>query len=401
MVDYIFFGVAFSFADPSTVMASFVGMLTDSEPLIGLVGTLFAAGWLLPQLGIATFLARKPRKKPYLVFAIYAGRPLLVLVALAIWLGLTRYPATMLTAFFTLLGLFAVLDGIASVAWFDILGRAIPMTRRGRLIGAAQLISGVLGIGAGRLVEVVLGHPALPFPINYALLFTISAVLHAPSVVALTLLKEPEEDAPVKTERLSLREQLAELRTVWNGDSSFRQLMVSRWLTGLRELAISFYVVHAWEMFGLPQGRLIAARMAGGIVASLGLAWLSERRGPLPVVRLGSAAAVISPVLALGVHFLGPVLGNQADLVYLVIYFSLGFSLGSHMLGYFNCLLDMAPNGRRPLYIGLSNTLSGLLVPASFLGGVLLRATSYPALFAITSVCAIGGLVASLRLRLE
>ena len=152
-------------------------------------------------------MSRKPKKKPYLVWAVFVGRQTILLIALAVWFGLTRNPAVMLTVYFTLIGLFSVLDGIASVAWFDMLGRAIPMTRRGRLIGAAQLLSGVLGMAAGRLVEVILAHPALPFPSNYGVLFTIAAVLHTPSAVALALLREPEEDAPIKTEKLSLHEE--------------------------------------------------------------------------------------------------------------------------------------------------------------------------------------------------
>ncbi len=399
LTDYIFFSVAFSFADPGIVMPAFVGMLTDSAPIVGLVGTVFAAGWLLPQLGGAAMMSSRPRKKPYLVAAIYAGRPLILLLGLVTWSGLPRYPTAMLTAFFTMLGLFTALDGIASVAWFDILARAVPLTRRGRLIGISQLVSGFLGIGVGLLVEAILGSPVLPFPRNYGLLFILSGLAHVPSVVALSLIKEPEAEGAIGEERFSLRRVLGQLAAVWRSDPDFRRLTSVRWLTGLMQLATSFYVLHASEMFGLPQGRLLASRMAGGIVASLGLGWLSERRGPRPIIWLGSAAALGSPLLALLVHLVNPAAPIQADIAYRLVYFLLGVTFSAQMLGHFNYLLEIASDERRTLYIGLSNTLSGVLVPASFLGGVLLRATSYPVLFAVTAVCVAGGLVASLGLR--
>lgn len=398
MADYVFFSVAFSFADTGTVMPSFVGMMTDSKPIIGLVGTIFAGAWLIPQLGAATVLNRQQRKKPALMAAVYSGRPLFFILAALIWAGLTRHPEVMLTVFFTLIGVFSVLDGIASVAWFDILARAVPVTRRGRLLGVSQLLSGVLGVVIARLVEIILVHPALPFPSNYALLFALAAVAFIPSAVALALLKEPEEEL-VNQERLSLREQLKELVTLWRGDPTFRQLMASRWLTGLMDLSVSFYVLHAVTLFGISQGRLLAARTVGSIVASLGLGWLSDRRGPLPVIRVGSLTALGSPLLAMGLHlFVSPTL-PQAEWIYLAVYFLLGFTLNSRMLGHFNYVLEMAPEGKRPLYIGLSSTLTGVLVPASFLGGVLLQVTSYPVLFGITAACIVGGVVASFKLR--
>jgi hypothetical protein len=51
------------------------------------------------------------------------------------------------------------------------------------------------------------------------------------------------------------------------------------------------------------------------------------------------------------------------------------------MLGWMNYVLEIAPPGQRPTYTGLSNTLTGLLIPAPILGGWLLQLTSYPALF--------------------
>jgi MFS family permease len=48
-----------------------------------------------------------------------------------------------------------------------------------------------------------------------------------------------------------------------------------------------------------------------------------------------------------------------------------------------NFVLDIAPAKDRSTYVGLANTLTGILVLAPILGGALLQLTSYGALFAI------------------
>ncbi len=397
LTDYVFFGIAYSFLNPNTVLPAFARTLTASEPLVGMVGTVMAAGWLLPQLLAAAVIGQKPRKKPYLIRAIYTGRPIYFLLALVIWAGLTRYPDWMLVVFLAGVGLFNVLDGIASVAWFDLMAAAIPPTRRGRLIGAGQLFGGLAGIGVGALVGVVLSSPMLPYPRNYAVLFALAGLALTPSIIALTLLREPERSAPISTTASpGLRSQL---REVWRGWPDFRRLVFGRWLIGLFGLALPFYILHATEVVGLPEvvvGWFVSAQMVGGIVASIGLGWLSERWGPRAAIWAGAAVTLISPVLALLIHL---VRSRWIAQTYPLVYFCFGITNNTWMMGMFNYLLELAPEDRRPLFVGLYNTLGGVLVPVSFLGGVLLRFTSYPLLFAVTALGVAGGLWMSLRLR--
>ena len=46
LVDYVCFGVALALFNPNSVLPAFVGQLTDSAPVIGLVSTVFRGGWL-------------------------------------------------------------------------------------------------------------------------------------------------------------------------------------------------------------------------------------------------------------------------------------------------------------------------------------------------------------------
>ena len=396
LVDFGFFGLAFSFINPNTVLPAFVRTLTNSDPLVGLVATVMNGSWLLPQLGAAALMGDKPRKQPYLLWATYLGRPVYFLLAIVTWFVLPRHPEVMLAVFFVSIATFASLDSIAAVAWFDILARVMPLSKRSRLLGAGQLINGLLGIGSGAAVGIILDSSRLPYPHNYAVLFGITSVLFLPSLVALTVLREPEGN--VQQHHRSWRDFVAQLDAVWRQSPDFRRLVSHRWLVGLLSLSLPFFVLHATEVIGLPEaatGWFVSAQMAGGIVASLAFGWLSEQRGPRIVIRLGSGLVLLVPILALSIHL---VHSTTFSWLYLLVYFLIGTTNASALLGTTNYMLEIAPDEQRPLYVGLYNTLHGLLVPASFVGGLILQITSYPVLFALTAVGVAMGVWLSLGL---
>ena len=393
LVDYVCFGIALTFANLNSVMPAFVGQLTTSAPVIGLVGTVFTGGWLLPQLAAARLINDKPRKKPYMLAGL-SGRIMFWVIALSLWAGLARRPTAMLILFFTCLGLFAASDGVASVAWFDILARAIPLKQRGRLIGIGQVISGLAGVGAGALVGWILVQR--PFPNNYTLLFTLTGVALIPSVIALVLIREPPPDDVSSQTNDQTKDGWLKLLVT---DPAFRRLMVCRLLVGMMGLATSFYVVHAADVLHLPQsviGGFVAAQTLAGVVASVVLGLVSERWGPRYVARIGSGAAVIGPLFALAAHLAGSGWLVQA---YPLVYAALGVVNSAWMLGFFNYLLEIAPRGMRPAYVGLGNTIMGVLMLVPLVGGWLLEATSYTTLFSVTAVLVAAGSLLTLGLK--
>ncbi len=397
MVDYVCFSVALTFANLSSVIPAFVGQLTDSALVIGLVGTVFNGGWLLPQLAIARLINDKPRKKPYML-AGTSGRVLFWVIALGLWIGLDRYPTAMLILFFICLGLFAAADGLVSVAWFDVLARAIPLRQRGRLIGLSQFIGGLTGIGVGVLVGLILERR--PFPGNYALLFALAGIALVPSTIALFLIREPplkntdsEEEGNSQAQTKTKSDWLKIL-----SDPVFRRLMACRMLVGMIGLATSFYVVHASDVLHLPQsviGKFVIAQTSAGVAASLLLGLISERWGPRYVARIGSAAAITGPLFALAAH-----LAADGWLVqgYPFVYVAMGFVNSTWMLGFTNYMLEIAPDDMRPAYIGLGNTILGVLTFVPMAGGWLLEVTSYTVLFGATSAIVAVGFLLTLGL---
>lgn len=393
LVDYICFGVAFTFVSLNSVLPALVGKLTTSAPLIGLVSTIFSGGWLLPQLVVANLINDKPRKKPYMLAAL-SGRVTMWIIALALWSGLANCPQAMLILFFVCLGLFATTDGVASVSWFDIMARAIPAQRRGRLIGIGQFVSGLVGIGVGALVGLILKHQ--PFPNNFALLFTLAGTALIPSTVALCMVREPPP-----AERTDPRSGVhrAKWLHILTTDMLFLRFMLARLLVGMLGLAGSFYVLHAETVLHLPNsliGGFVAAQTLAGTIASVGMGLVSERWGARAVASLAGLAATAGPLFALVVHQVG---AGWLVNAYPFVFMMLGVVNSAWMLGFTNYLLEIAPEEIRPTYVGLSNTIAGvvmMLVPMA--GGWLLEWSSYPVLFGVTTLLTALGFLATLTL---
>jgi MFS family permease len=394
VTDYVFFGVAISFASSSSVLPAFVRQFTRSAPVIGLVATVFNGGWLLPQIVAARLINDKARKKPYLMIGV-SGRITFWITALALWLGLAQHPSRMLLLFFVGLGVFTITDGLASVAWFDMLARAIPLKRRGRLIGIAQVIGGLAGLGAGIAITLILDSPRFPFPANYALIFTLAGLAFTPSAIALALLRETRTvDVKANRKEWGQTGWLVPLRL----DPVFRRLLASQVLVGMISLTTPFYVVHATDILKLPEavvGNFVAAQQVAGMVAGALLGLMSDRRGPAATIRVGSAITMAGPLFALVAHLADGGLLIQA---YPLVYVALGVYYSSNMLGFYNYLLEIAPDDMRPSYIGLGNTIMGIVTLSPTLGGWLLEATSYTALFAVTVALVFVGFLIALRL---
>lgn len=378
--DYVLFGITLNLLGISTVLPAFIRHYTDSAPVIGLAAAVWNGAWLIPQLVAAQTLAHRTYKKPAMIIFGLIGRPAFLVMAVVLWTGVVRRPALMIALLLASLIFFWVTDAFSSIAWFDILAKAIPARRRGRLFGSAQIFEGLLILGVGAFVSFMLGPTGPAFPRNYAWLFGLASLATLLGLAALSFVHEPPESKP--PEPVSWRAYLSQLKELVLSGTPFRRVISARLLEGLATLATPFFVVYAADVLGYgPEtiGVFIAAQTIGGVVASLGLGALSERVGSGAVIRASVVASLAGPLIALLTFPLrGP---SWLWIPYAGVFMAMGVSTSALMLGWMNYVLEIAPPGQRPTYTGLSNTLTGLLIPAPILGGWLLQLTSYPVLF--------------------
>jgi MFS family permease len=384
--DYIGFALGMTFASTTTVLPALVGYMTDSEVAVGLLSTVSNGAWLLPQLIYANLITHKRRKKPYVTLGAIIGRPFILFYAAALGLGIYQYPILALLLLFGAQIIFFGTDALAAVAWFDVVSKAIPDRRRGRLFGGGQLISGLLAIGAGAVIAALLAADGPPFPQNYAVILALAGFCLLFSLFSWLFVVEPDE--PVEESRRAWRDYLPQLVNTLHQDRAFARLILVRLLAGCDGLALGFYVLFATRELGLPPetvGLFTAAQTVGRILSSVILGTLAERAGSHRVVQFATGIGMTAPLMGLALLLAGAQGNTTTAVIFAWVFLTIGVTISSGMLGYYNYVLGLAPTGQRPTYIGLLNTMSGVLVVLPTIGGWLLRATSYNVLFGLTA----------------
>jgi len=400
----VFNGALFNFAsrliDPPLVLTWFVSQLTASNLLVGMVTPLGTAAWLLPQVFVSPRIQRMEQKMGS--YSIAGVIRVLIWLLLAGMLWFVDAPAVLLTSFFVLYTTAWLVGGMAGLTFFDVVAKTIPATRRGSLFAWRQFIGGLLGLGASWVVNRVLNQPGLLFPRGHAVLFLLYGLTIAPAVGAFAAIHEPAGAPGIEAE--SLGEQLGRALRVLRRDDVYRRYMAARLALGLAEIALPFYAVYAKRVLGAPDGMVgvyVAARVAAQLLLNLPWGRLSDRRGNQVVMRLMSAGAGLAALVAIGLVMLvnsAHPEGHWLPYLVLPLFLLNGAVLPAKVLSGSNFLLELVPAAERPLYLGLSNTLMGIVVLLSGLGGLVIDLLGFSGLFGIAAGLSIAAYVCASKL---
>ena len=395
------FQTGLAWVDPVAVLPLFIGRLSPSTVLVGLVTVLQRLGWILPQLPMAAVLGHRPRRQPWLRWGVFYGRLPFLAFVVYLWVRGVTNPGLVLL--FMMAGYFFVAlgNGVVAIPWQDIIAKSVPSRLRGKFFAGTQFATATGALGVGFAVRRMLGPLGPGFPFDFTLLFTVTAVFISISTFLCAITREPIR--PVLDRPESLRQIIADLKPFLRQRPAFRALILVAILGAGMSWTTPFYIVYATRKLGVaPQlaGFYIWAAVLGGAGFSLIWGHYNDRCGPLTVIRGGCAFVAITPLLAIGLPValrIGAILFPPA-LSALPYGFALVFLAGSATPGAFwmgttNYLFDLTDHPERPRYIALLNFLSlpGALIP--ILVGWLLNFLPYPLVF---SLIAASGLAAAL-----
>jgi hypothetical protein len=173
--DILFIMFGMNLVSRATVMPLLVSQLTPSKMTIGLIPAVYGLGYYLPQLLTANYAEGLRRKKPFLMLVGGVGERLpYLLIGLAMWWLAGPAPVVALIVFFLLLGTSAASNGIATPAWFDMIGKVIPVRRRGLYSGLGHGLGALLGVVGAMLTGRILSD--WPYPRNFGLCFSLAFV---------------------------------------------------------------------------------------------------------------------------------------------------------------------------------------------------------------------------------
>ncbi|MEM7336543.1 MAG: MFS transporter [Chloroflexota bacterium] len=360
--DVVFFMGGISVLSATTILPLFVSKLTDSTIPIALVAMISQGGFFLPQLFTANFIERLHHKKPVVVSLGFWTERLPALLLIVAPLIALQAPMTALVSFLLIYAWFNLGGGVIAPAWQDMVARCFPVERRGRFFGSTMFLGALIGVGAASVAGRVLDEIA--FPNNFLLIFAVAGGSIFLSWVFIAQTREPIEAADVP--ELTIRQYLAELPSLLRRDTNFRNFLVARFVLAIAELGSGFLTVAAIQIWGIADSMVATfttAMLIGQTTGSLLMGFLADRYGH----RLSLEISAITAVFAFGLAWLSP---NPTWFV--AVFFLLGFFNGARIVSGLMVVLEFAQPEKRPTYVGITNTLSGIgSIIAPLLGALL------------------------------
>lgn len=386
----LFNGVAFNFAerliDAPLVLTWFVSQLTPSNFLVGLVSPLSTGCWYLPQVFVSAQIQRAElKKRSYLVAGIVR---LFCWLLLAGVLWFVDNPLLLLTGFLLLYTIARLASGLVVLSYFEVMAKTIPPDKRGSLFALRQFLGGGLALGAGWIVRYLVNHPQLSLPHSHAVLFLIYCAVIIPGMAAFVAIREPR--GATSTDSVRLGAQLRRAPEILRQNAVYRRYIGAQLALAAATTALPFYGVYAKRVLGAPQGIVgiyLTTRVGAQLLFNLPWGWLSDRFGNRLVLQLASVirglTAILALILVATIAILRPE-GSWLPYLPLPLFFLEGAVWPTQVLTGSNFLLELVPPTERPLHLGLSNTLRGVVLLISAGGGLLVDLLGYAGLFALS-----------------
>lgn len=318
---------------------------------------------------------------------------LVSLIRLACWILLTASVfiigdsnAPLLLRLFLLLYCgFSFGAGFSGLCFMDIVAKAIPADRRGLFFAWREFTSALLAMGGSALARFVLDEQhGLAFPTNFGWLFVVAGIALAIGFFLFTKLIEPPE--LVNKQSMLSNTNLVGLGSLLLRDRNYTLFMSARVLLLSSTIAAPFYGIFAKEKLHAPTA-MVGIYLGALTIAALGstLPWgvLSVRSGNRMVMWLTS---VLSAVLPLAPMLLG---SHISYVLFTVIFVFLGIIQSGTLISCLSLVLDIAPAAERVFYIGLLNTVLGIVSFVLTVGGLIVEKFGLNALLCFSSTCAL------------
>lgn len=376
--------------DSATVMSAMVFQLTGSTVAVGAVPTILRLGWLLPQIFVGYLAGRSSSSMPFYVLGAFGRTAAIACLALVLLIGATAgWPNGAIgAATLGLWTLYAFLSGIVGVPYNDIVARSVPSELRSRLLSIRFLGGGLVALMIAALADRLIR--SLDFPVSYAAVLGVAALLMLLSSFVFVAMGEPEQTATPKAAE-SFRTYLHEGAVAFRDDPVFRRFVFAQWCGGAVLIAAPFFIVTAATL-GMALENvalLLGAQTFGGLAGNPLWGWWGDRRGKLSLMR-GIAVLRITPPLAILSVLFMPVPQDLLMPILLVVFFVLGALANGLTITVIGLLMEISPEDRRPAYSGYFNALTAPAFILPFVGGLAAVVVGTWIVFAIALVAAIG-----------
>ena len=392
LLEGTFFMGSISVMATGGAVAVFIDTMTGSKTLVGLAITLQALCMLIGQL-IGAPHVRSIRNMPKTLFyGMSFQRVIPLFMSVPLFFGAGPYYAVGI--FLALFGLFWLTDGVITMAWSELVARALKPDLRGHMMGMQVVIGGGISLLSGLLLTWLLATPALTDNYRFGYVFILTAAILLPSILFIRLVKDP---MPIRLpEKADYRKYYSKIPALIKESKPLQHALIARVPGYIGFSVITFIVVFGANTLHLSDAQiswLVYSKIIGGLIGGIVLGETSRRFGNKTVILLCNAGVIITVTMAMALIFY-PALG-YIWLITLCISSSLWLN---NWLGYLNYLLDISPKEHRPAYQVIGNCIG---IPFSFIGygiGAMIDEWGYAVAFIMGGITAIIAIIASIRL---
>lgn len=376
-----FLALTMSMIDISTVLPSLISNLTNSTVAFGGIYSIMLGAPFVFNLIFSSYLQKFVLKRKFLVLGIYMRSISFLGMAIVTFLFAKTNPILALISLYLLIFLFSISGGFASIAYSDIVGKLLPSEKRGGLYAARQFISGIASLIGGFFIAWVFKQGNLIFPMNYAIGFIIGAFGLMVGGMGFWRLKEPASE--IINEDLRIKNNFANnILGILKVDKVFLKYIILENITSVSLMILPFYIVYiknSYSNYMDNLGAFVIAQVVGGISSNFLWAFISRKFGSKFVVKLCIFIGAMIPIIALIINPLG-------SIWYILVFILIGFITSGREIGFESYLLDIAPNERRTIYLGIRGSLNIMVVLLPLVGGIFIKFLGYNLTFGFVSL---------------
>ena len=328
-------------ASPKTRLAWVITVVGAPEFILGWLVPVRESGSLIPQLFIGSMVRRLAlRKWVWVMGSVLQSAAILGIGAVVLLLEGKA-------AGFAILGLvivFSIARGFCSVAYKDVLGKTVPIKKRGQLIGWTASATGIVTVLVGVLLILPIGSGDGTTLYGYLLVAAAGLWLISAAVYS----QVPEHPGETGGSRNAIQ-ALSRLRILAD-DKPFRRFVITRPLFMYSALSARFYVALAQSSLA----SLISAPFWGRF---------ADRCSKQVMIAASLVTAGVGLFTFVFDRLAAPVAGSVWFLP--LAYFVLAIAHSGVRIGRKIYVVDLASGNQRTDYVAISNSLIGVLLLAA------------------------------------
>jgi MFS family permease len=377
-----FLALTMAMIELNTVLPSLISELTKNTVIFGGIYSIMLGAPLIFNLIFSSFQQRFEYKKKFLLIGIYARSLSFLGMAIFTYFFAKDFPVLTLISFYILIFLFSISGGFAGIAYSDIIGRLLPSEKRGGLYAARQFFGGIASVIGGILIVWIFKKGNFQFPANYSLGLLIGSIGLITGAIGFWMIKEPRLEKVFEKKAVK---KIGILKNVFNTlkkDKTFLRYIIVENMSSFSLMILPFYIVFVKNQFTDYKnylGFFVIAQVSGSILSNFLWAFISKKLGSKITVKICILTGGLIPVLVMLITPLGIVW-------FLIIFLLIGVISSGRNIGFEPYLLDIAPDDKRTMYLGIRGSLNIFVVLLPLAGGFFISMFGYYITFIIVSV---------------